>query len=147
MTPDGISTEDWDNVFEAGAAITHASGMEDEVLREHYQMRLFDLLDELEAKYGRLPSILATRADFSDDPKEAIPLLQEALSIATDDLSQRLTLQSLLHLLIENGGQTEIIAQYMTRLTELTPQEGDKSDRDELSSLQDDFRRKLEGRL
>ncbi|RYD43057.1 MAG: hypothetical protein EOP85_10580, partial [Verrucomicrobiaceae bacterium] len=101
MTPDGISTTDWERVEAAAYQIVNAIMMDDDVLCEHRTVLLFQILDELEGQYGRLPSILATRADFSDDPLEAIPLLEEALALSTDALSSRLALQSLVTRMIE----------------------------------------------
>jgi hypothetical protein len=65
-TTDGISTDDWDNVHGLAVDIVNAPDNEKTELRQ----RLFDYLELLEVKYGPLPSILATRADYldSDDP-------------------------------------------------------------------------------
>jgi len=82
MTPDGISTDDWDRVHEAAIEIVNASAIEDDVLCAHHTERLFDILSELEGRYGRIPGILATRADFADDPTMAIALHEEAVSVA-----------------------------------------------------------------
>jgi len=62
-TADGISTEEWDIVHQLGVDIVNATinatGQEEDRCRA----RLFEYLDKLEAKYGELPSILATSLD------------------------------------------------------------------------------------
>src|SRR5690606_16221249 len=87
MTPDGIRTEDWNRVHDAACEIVNASSMDDPVLCDHHTSKLFEILHELECQYGRIPSILSTRADFSDDPHVAIPLLEEALQQSSDPVS------------------------------------------------------------
>lgn len=89
---------------------------------------------DLESRYGRLPSILATRADFSDCATEAIALHQEALELATDEVSKRLSLQSLVGLLIEGRFEREVIANYLVQLEQVTG--GERSDLEELAELQ-----------
>ena len=125
MTPDGISAEDWDRVAEAACQIVNASAMDDEILCAHHTCALFEILDELESQYGRIPSILATRADFSDDPQVAIPLLEEALAVSSDDLLSMLTLHSLVSLMM--GGNYND-AEMEIRLSELERLGDDQSD-------------------
>ena len=64
MTPDGISTEDWDRVHQLAIDIVNASSEGDPAASESAAVRLRELLDELQEKYGPLPSLLATRADY-----------------------------------------------------------------------------------
>jgi hypothetical protein len=78
-TTDGISTRDWDVVHDLTLNIVNATTIEG---RATSRSRLFVFLDELESKYGTLPSILATRADFIDDSAAKVQLLQDAYSIA-----------------------------------------------------------------
>ena len=61
MTPDGISADDWDQVHELALAIVNA---EEEVEGADHRNRLLKYLRELRSKYGELPSILATEADY-----------------------------------------------------------------------------------
>ena len=71
MTPDGIATEDWDRVHELALEVVNASAEGEEAASEAATLRLRELLDELQQKYGPLPSLLATRADYiSDGPQE-----------------------------------------------------------------------------
>lgn len=84
-TSDGISSEDWDVVhdlaLEAVDASVTAAG---ETSLVH--TRLLEWLDHLETKYGRLVSILATRADYlaENDPRRE-SLLLEAYRLAERD--------------------------------------------------------------
>lgn len=83
-TTDGISTEEWDRVTELTMKIwKHINDAEEEKCRRD----LFDYLDALEAKYGPLPSILATRADFivsSDEISTKEELLARAYALALE---------------------------------------------------------------
>jgi hypothetical protein len=65
-TPDGVSTKDWDRVHELAIEIVNASGAKNHSLWAALTRRLLGVLDELERKYGPLPSVLATRADYVD---------------------------------------------------------------------------------
>jgi len=71
-TPDGISDEEWSRVKELTIDIFHSA--EDQ--RAEGQRRLFEYLDKLEAKYGPVASILATRADFMSDPRAKDEILR-----------------------------------------------------------------------
>jgi hypothetical protein len=70
LTSDGISTADWDRVHELAVEVANASGARDEDARERAARQLTGLLDELQEKYGPLPSLLATRADYVDRPED-----------------------------------------------------------------------------
>jgi hypothetical protein len=85
----------------------------------HHTESLFDILDLLETKYGRVPSLLSTRADFLDDPLEAICLQEEALAVSTDETSIILALQSLVPLLIGAGRDKREILPFLERLEDL----------------------------
>jgi len=78
MTSDGISLEDWATVRELAVALANASDDEDEPHRE----RLLAYLRELISKYGELPSIVATQADYAGDPGESERLLLRAFDLA-----------------------------------------------------------------
>lgn len=113
--------------------------MEDEILCSHHTERLFEVLDDLESRYGRIPSILATRADFTGDADAAIALHEESLEIASDLISARLSLQSLIRLLIDGGYDSERIACRLAKLEKITTCDCDISDWEELQELQNDF--------
>ena len=82
MTPDGISTHDWEKVMELAADIANAVGAEDHVLSSKYTEELLAYLEELKATYGALSSILATRADYVAETTERLDLLKNAYTIA-----------------------------------------------------------------
>ena len=68
-TSDGIENGDWDGVkelaFELLGEVLSAVDRSHEI--DLCRNRLLAYLDTLEVKYGALPSILATRADYVDD--------------------------------------------------------------------------------
>jgi len=78
MTSDGISSEDWDEVHELALAVVNAPDDESDRHRE----QIFACLRRLIAKYGELPSILATQADYVDDPAESERLYLRAFDLA-----------------------------------------------------------------
>ena len=99
-TSDGISSEDWDLVHELAQEIVTHSMNEDEPAREDARKRMLDCLRSLQLKYGSLPSILATKADFVDDLAEREELLLRAWNL-TKDRSDRVNAQEIAHSLAE----------------------------------------------
>ena len=83
VTSDGIEGDDWEEIVTLSAAVANQasigldSGLETK--------RLMRALDKLEKKYGRLPSILSTRADYVDDADVSISLLKEAYVTADEN--------------------------------------------------------------
>jgi hypothetical protein len=80
MTSDGIVDDDWDRIRELAVDVVNASADGDDSVE---RTRLFEGLDRLEQVYGRLPSIVATRGDFTESPAERVELLREAFELAT----------------------------------------------------------------
>lgn len=82
-TTDGISSDEWDRVTELAFEIWHHI---DDAEEETRRLQLFAYLDALETKYGPLPSILATRADFSSagDIGNQEELLVRAYALAVE---------------------------------------------------------------
>ncbi len=78
MTPDGISTEDWDRVHALAVEVVNASSAGNMPAGAAAQQALLAWLDELLRRYGPLPSILATRADYVDGVAERERLLLAA---------------------------------------------------------------------
>ena len=70
MTPDGIATEDWDRVHQLAADVVNASADGDTAAADAASLRIRGVLDELQKKYGPLPSLLAPRADYVDGLEE-----------------------------------------------------------------------------
>lgn len=81
-TSDGISDADWQLVRQYAEEIVEASsnGVDSHLLSSNF-MRL---LKRLEKKYGRLPSILATTADYTEDAIYEMSLLKEAYITACE---------------------------------------------------------------
>lgn len=83
ITSDGIEGGDWEEIMTLSAAVANQtsigldSGLETK--------RLMRALDKLEKKYGRLPSILSTRADYVDNADVSISLLKEAYVTADEN--------------------------------------------------------------
>lgn len=84
MTSDGISKEDWDVVQDYAMQIANAGLASNDKTPERIVQKLLDYLDSLETKYGKLPSILATRADYISDIKLRVRLLEEAYELSKD---------------------------------------------------------------
>lgn len=79
-TADGIADDDWEHVQELAARLCDAAeGSEQETISRR---NLFEYLDELEKKYGPLPSILATQGDFVEDYDKKEGLLSRAYDAA-----------------------------------------------------------------
>lgn len=139
MTPDGISTEEWDRVHEVAVDIVNASAIRDDVLCAHHTQRLFDILDALETIHGRIPSILDTRADYTDDPTVAIALYEEALAASEDPDLSSLVLPSLIRLMIRGRYAESSISDLLLKLERLTDMDERSFELDELRELQSDF--------
>src|SRR5688572_10454019 len=107
VTSDGISTEGWDVVHELGVDIVNAPDSE----RQLHTDELLRYLEALEAKYGPLPSILATRADYleDDDPaREGLLIRAHALADARSDTGNVVYVaQSLAELYLDKRDLTE----------------------------------------
>ena len=80
-TPDGITDADWDRVHELTLDCVNAPTDQEQ---DTCRCRLLLYLDALEEKYGVLASLLATRADFTDDPAVQEWLLLRALALAEE---------------------------------------------------------------
>ena len=81
-TSDGISKEDWNQAQEIVEKITYAGslGGSSKLLAK----KLIVYLDTLKQKYGRLPSILATQADYINEPEQELSLRKEAYITALE---------------------------------------------------------------
>ncbi len=84
MTPDGISTEDWDEVHDIAVQIANLSSVGDDAGGNLAQVRMLSLLDRLDAKYGPRPSLLSLRADYVDSPLVKEDLLLRAYASAEE---------------------------------------------------------------
>jgi len=80
-TSDKILETDWNIIKDCSSEIANATacGIDDRLLRG----KLFSELCTLRDKYGRLPSILATQADYENSELQ-LSLLKEAYSAACE---------------------------------------------------------------
>jgi hypothetical protein len=104
-TSDGIPSEDWDVIHQHALDCANASLRGDERGRAEGRRRMLASLERLETKFGRLPSILSTRADYVDDLaiKEALFIeAYEGAARSGDELNQLLTAHSLAELYIDD---------------------------------------------
>src|SRR5689334_9508200 len=83
-TPDGISSEDWDVVHELALESLQHAVNNDDASRDDLRRRILEYLEWLASKYGALPSILATKADYVDDRAEKEELLLRAWDLAAE---------------------------------------------------------------
>ena len=106
MTSDGISKADWEKVPRLACRVTNATLKDDPVTHRLWHGRLMDCLDRLEVKYGVLPSIVATRGDFSGDKRQKVSWWKKAHALAEarrDDVNLYLTASSLAEFMIEEA--------------------------------------------
>jgi hypothetical protein len=138
MTPDGIDTTDWDRVKELAAHVVNASADDDEALGARCTEELLRLLDRLEEKYGELPSILATKADYIDDVLARLELLERAHKIAMgqgDTVNQTLTASSVAQVYIEELKDARKGRSWLEILRVSLEQSPDRSEKEEFERL------------
>ena len=80
-----ICRQDWERVVEKAAQITNATETGGDPMYEVHLEAMMTLLDELEAKYGPKPAILATRADYSHEFSQKRTLFKQALDLARQE--------------------------------------------------------------
>ena len=78
-TSDGINKEDWKEIEELAEEIVSA---DDEHLAKKYTEDIIAKLNNLQTKYGDLPSILSTKADYIDNISKALILFKKAYEVA-----------------------------------------------------------------
>lgn len=103
-TPDGISTTDWNQVRQLATQVVEEISNGETFSHSKSRTQLLSLLRSLEKKYGRLPSFLATRADYKLSAKRKVSLLTEAYNLARevgDDKNVTLVASSLAQLYLE----------------------------------------------
>jgi hypothetical protein len=139
VTPDGITTEDWDRVHDLALEVANASGDSDVVASDNASLRLRALLDALQKKYGPLPTLLATRADYVDTGEEReywLLAAYEQASIRSDVKNLVWVSSSLAALHLENLGDPVKGAQWLARLHEHLQAIPDDSESLEATRLQ-----------
>jgi len=79
-TRDGVSDRDWSVV--KSLALNIAKMSEQDADTSDMERELHKYLDWLEQKYGEMPSILATRAEYTDNARDAVALYEKAYASA-----------------------------------------------------------------
>ncbi|HDP4854863.1 hypothetical protein P4204_25355 [Pseudomonas aeruginosa] len=85
-TSDGITDSDWESIIISAEEIAELTGRE--IDARFAQKKILFQLDRLEKKYGRLPTILSTKADYIDSTDERLSLLKEAY-ITADEIQDK----------------------------------------------------------
>ncbi len=140
-TSDGISRDDWDVVHVLAVEIANAAMAEDSKAEAYARSRMLDHLALLADQYGDKPSILATRADYTDTPAEQIALLEKAYTLAVefaDYPNMTFTAHSLAVVMIETLGDVEAGRESLMRLKTCLAQyseEYEAKDYERLSAL------------
>ncbi len=118
-TPDGITDRDWDKVHTLALQVVRASVSSDVSSAKALKGKLLSYLRRLEAKYGALPSILATCADYTEDNKSKEALLLRAYSLSKrqkDEINQAEIAHSLTELYVEDLRQYRKGVKWLTQL-------------------------------
>jgi hypothetical protein len=77
-----ITSRDWQRVQKIASAVADATARDAESDRRSLEKQMLALLDSLERQYGRNSTIVATRADYTDEPARRLRLLRQAYSHA-----------------------------------------------------------------
>ncbi len=83
-TPDGIADADWNEIEQLARAVAEAAITDDSLLYASAVDELQKRLAKLQSRYGPLPSILATMADFTENDRDAIHMLETAFFAAKE---------------------------------------------------------------
>lgn len=143
-TPDGVPAKEWAKVTRLALAAAAASGKGDEAAAAEATEAVLGALDGLEQKFGPLPGILAARADFLDDPHEAVALLERAYKIAGQraDVESRLTIaDSLAGCYIREFEDPVQGAKWLAAMAEALKAAGDEADTESYEELREDLAR------
>jgi hypothetical protein len=138
MTSDGISTEDWEVVQDYASKIANAACADDERTSDFVTEKLLRYLECLEAKYGKLPGILATRADYTSDLSQRLKLLQEAYDLArqsNDKENLTLTASSLARLFVDEVGDATSAEKWLASLADALGDKWDDLEHQEFQTL------------
>ncbi len=144
MTSDGISIADWEVATDYAAQIANAACADDDQLAADLTAKFLRYLDELEFKYGKLPSILATRSDYLDDPAQRVALLGEAYGLAEhldDRRNSTLIAASLAEVFIKESLNVPLARKWLAVLADLLGANWDDLDHEEYESLRRELQR------
>ena len=141
-TPDGVPEKEWAKVTKLALAAAAASGKADDAAAADVTQKLLAMLEALEQKFGPLPGILAARADFLDDPDEAVRLLERAYKIAGQraDVESRLTIaDALAGCYIRELEDPKQGARWLAAMADALKQAGDENDVESYEELKADL--------
>ena len=140
-TPDGITTEDWDRVHELALEVVNLSAEDDEAGSDAAKIQLRELLDDLQEKYGPLPSLLATRADYVErveDSEYWLTAAYEQAAARRDAKNLVWIAASLATLFVEDARDPARGAEWLARLDELllvSPDPWERAEADRLRAI------------
>jgi hypothetical protein len=139
MTSDGISTEDWEVVKDFAAKIATAACADDNAKSQRLTEDLLRYLERLETKYGKRPSIIATKADYTTDLNQRVQLLKQAYALAKqsdDKVNMTLTASSLAQLFVEEALDVPSAESWLALLSDALGDSWDDLEHQELLRLQ-----------
>src|SRR6266853_5733168 len=142
MTTDGISTEDWEVVKDFAAKIATAACADDNANSQRLTEELSRYLERLETKYGKLPSIIATKADYTADLNQRVELLKQAYALAKqsdDKVNMTLTASSLAQLFVEEALDIPSAESWLALLSDALGDTWDDLEHQEFLKLQRKF--------
>ena len=137
-TFDGIRRQDWARVHECAVNIANAALADDEAAARQSTCDLLHVLEGLERRYGALPSILATRADYTDDPPNRLTLYRAAYAAASargDARNLVWIASSLAELYAEELRNPALAGEWLDRLETHLSDYDDEDEREELTRL------------
>lgn len=127
-TEDGISVADWNQVHQLAVDVVNASAVSDQPRTARAQRAMHALLRRLIVKYGELPSLLGTKADYTASLSKRISLYQRAYETALHRKSAYQAFQSAIDLARcehERGSPTETVKCWLTRAAAIPRPVGD----------------------
>ncbi len=140
MTTDGISKEDWDNVFNLSSGIVDATHFEEYRKVNRLYKTLFRYLDKLTLKYGEKPSILATKADYVSKASDSLVLFKRAYQLAEnigDSYNMILISSSLAELYLEKFADKENAKHWVSILEKCLEKDYDECEYAVLERIQE----------
>ena len=115
MTSDGITKKDWSKIHRLAVKVVNSYAIKDEARASHSAKQVLEELDILEKKYGILPSILATRADYVIGVRARLRLLRAAFAKAVEikDVRNQLSIASSLTEYFADRKQIKLASEWL----------------------------------
>lgn len=89
-----LSRNEWGEIQGLSYAIANASSLEDNLTNDTLTKELLYKLDRLKLKYGALPILLSTRADYIENINERLKLYKQAFYGALETIDKQCVTQS-----------------------------------------------------